>query len=140
MMLRQKRPTEIKVIGIVALIIGILNFLVGLVLVTSFVSLSDLGVDVSGLEPETLDIIALGAGIFHLVMAAYCVFTYLSTLWRFKWAWISNMALSMIIYGMGFFAFQGGNYIDGTIDAVLSTVITSLMYTEPVKQYLKKVD
>ena len=140
MMLKQKRPTEIKVIGIVALIIGIINFLMGLVLVTSLVSLSDLGVDVSGLEQETVDIIALGAGIFHLVLAAYCVSTYLSMLWRLKWAWTSNMVLSMIVYAMGFLAFQDGNYIDGTIDVVLSTVITSFLYTEPVKQYLKKMD
>ena len=140
MMLRQKRPTEIKVIGIVALLVGVIRFLLGLGIVTSFLSLSDFDVDVSGLETDTLETIFLWIGIFDLALAAFCVFTYLSTLWRLKWAWTSNMVLSTLIYATGFFAFQNGNYIDGIIAVVLSTVITSFMYTEPVKQYLKKVD
>ncbi|MGI0041652.1 MAG: hypothetical protein ACRD94_06785, partial [Nitrosopumilaceae archaeon] len=79
-------------------------------------------------------------GIFDLAFSMYCVFTYLSTLWRFKWAWTSNIVLSTVIYATGFLAFQSENYIDGIIAVVLSTVIISFMYTEPVKQYLKKVE
>ena len=140
MMLRQKRPTEIKVIGIVVLIVGMFSFLGGLGLVTSVVSFSDLGVDVSGWEAETLGAISFGIGIFWFAIAGYCAITVLCTFLRLRCAWSMNTALSILLYAMGFFSFKSGYYIDGTIHVMLSTAIISLAYTESVKQYLKKVD
>ena len=140
MMLRQKRPTEIKVIGIVALIEGFFGLLGGLGLVTSIASVSDLGVDVSGWEAETLGAISFGIGLFWIGIAGYCVITVLCTFLRLRCAWVLIIALSILLYAMGFLSFKGGNYIDGTIDVVLSTLITSLAYTQPVKQYLRKME
>jgi len=140
MMQKQKRPTEIAIIGIVALIIGIIRLLVGLGLITSFVSLSDLGVNISGIEAKTVDTISLYVGAFDLALAVFCFFTVLSTFKRLRWAWNSNKVLSMVIYATGFLAFKDGDYIDGTIAVVLSTVIISLIYTKSVKEYLRKLD
>lgn len=140
MMQKQKRPTEIAIIGIVSLIIGIIRLLIGLGLITSFVSLSDMGVDISGIEAKTVDAISLYVGAFDLTFSVFCFITALSTFKGLRWAWNSNKALSMVVYATGFLSFKGGDYIDGIIAVVLSTVIISLIYTKSVKEYLRKLD
>ncbi|MGQ0795415.1 MAG: hypothetical protein ACT4N5_04430 [Nitrosopumilaceae archaeon] len=139
MMLRQKRPMEIKAIGIVALVVEFFALLGGLGLVTSTVSFSDLGVDVSGWEAETLGAISFVIGIFWLSFAGYCAITVLCLFLRLRFSWLLTMVLSGSLYFMGFLNFKDGLYIDGTFYVVLSTIITSLVYTQPVKEYLKMI-
>ncbi|HXV38866.1 MAG TPA: hypothetical protein VD699_04775 [Nitrosopumilaceae archaeon] len=139
-MLRQKRPTEIKVIGIVALVVGFFHFFGGLGLVTSAVSLSDIGVDVSGWEAETLGAISFGIGLYWFVLAGFCAITVLCLFLRLRFAWHLTIVLSSLLYIMGFLNFKEGFYVDGIVYVVTSTMITSLAYTEKVKWYLKKID
>lgn len=140
MMLRQKRPTEIKVIGIVTLVVGFLLFLGGFGLVTSSVSFSPVGVDVSAYDPETLEAISFVIGLFWLILAGYCAITVLCLFLKLRCSWILIIALSTIFYIMAFLSFQGGDYFDGTLNVAISTIIASLAYTHPVKEYLKNID
>lgn len=140
MMLRQKRPTEIKVLGILALVVGFFSFFGGLGLVTSAVSLSDIGVDVSGWEAETLGAISFGIGLYWFVLAGFCAITVLCLFLRLSFAWILTMALSGWLSIMGFLAIKEGLYVDGTLDFVFGAIISSLAYTDQVKRYLKMIN